>query len=1744
MRPRLPLCLLPFVGAVTIFMSFSTSEAASYSIENYLSETTHSGARYLYSFGFNLAANRPDGASDKNILFDETNTFTFIVNDNDGMIHNHPGLGTYHLYESPITLSAKGSDNVSAGNYGNIITVAGTLNIKSQYNASAPMCGISTHDWVDNSMVTVQHVPLRTWTYVSQMGFASLDGYRNSTMVVDFSANSSVETQNFVIGSKVNGTDLTVYGLYGYYGELAPTPTYVLQKDKATTGTYDLKYDTDVTPAHFTMNNLTVSGSNTRMIYSDADGRFVLGMNENNTFEISKSARFYMKSAAYVEVKASTVVDNGFLIIEGTTTPNSGGYDGGILGASKTGVHFNTVTIKNSGAMYVHLNEVAFDKALNIVQGGAAIFTGKNFVITGATTIDGYSEMGYDRSTLVLNPNSSQGIFGGKVSVTNYGVLRVEGNDIEMRGGLSIKDDGTLVMGALRLRRDSLGALVNPVNNFSVTGGISFGANARVEVSTLNQTMVNGVPLEFTFSQDVYFAIFKPIEEVTSSTFDRIPEADIPYEGNITLKNGAKLTLTAPLASVGQEIDTGADGNYEMKGIISGNGSVNLQAKSGQTRYTLSGENTYTGSTTITLGILEITNENYNGSKVVSSSLGSGNSKLVFSNNPTWYSTPGLAFSSDYNGIATWGSPAELHRDIQIGTHANGNSPATALIIAGRYNVVSDDGESMQEEAFASNVTLYGNITSLSGVTGVLVKGGDGKVTLAGSVNVGSGAVNIMDGTLALLKNGTINKAATIVFSSDDKNDNINTPMVGTLSLGANMTELANNIELDDQGRIDATATSGVFALKGNIYTVPSNMTADKRLHIFGSTATGETGLYGTVNIGAHTINYYGTGLIIAGKVIGTETVFDLSGKYATIQQPEGEYYNSLFDNAYGNADIIFDTTNASTSYENGSGKYSAFLAKVVGAKDLIKTGTNDLLLGSDFSDGLSYTGATIIENGALIMYGEGKLSTSTTLDVRRDTAEGTQGEFRINGTEQSVYRLIGNGVVNLDEGGILHVTNSHNTQQSFSGVLKGNGTLSIERVFYYSGYLKGDPEYMETNGFTGTYLIADTGTLVTRTSGVLSENAQLLMDGDNAKLQIGGTTQTIGALNSEYAGAIVDFGTTGAPDLTGLTIGKPYNQETEGVPTGTGHYKGNIIGDGYLVKQGSGTFILDGLAGTRLNYTGTTTVKEGTLYLTGANITNSEFTVEDRGTLFVDVNDGDSSINKILLSGTLEMTGTDYTFRVNHMTLDSATLKLTGEITGYDAVNGYNNGACTTLIIDGIVDFAPNSGQNLFDLTLRPGNWGRDGGTRLELFRANLTSISDVDEYFAVTNDYVFLNLEMSKEGFNANDTMITVQVDRDKKVTFTGVTGLSFASILDAVDKEYGSTGMIGGTSSSMLTDLMDRFYVMKDAKDVIALAESLSGASVYILPMAELEEHRRHVNTLRNRATSIGLRSPNEVLRDEEYNVWGLGLASQSSLSSDGNVPGYDKDTWGGMIGFDMPVSSDLAWGMSFSYTNSDISVKNGDSITLDSYFMDVFARYQQDHWSYTGIFTLGMGSGDTERRVDAGDIGGTARGSSDSVTFSLYGEAGYDILLQENWVIQPFGSVLLGNYHTDGYSESGLGDAGLKVSSMDHFVTRIGAGARGIYSFAPDSFEQVGRIEVRALVTQDLTDVSPDVSRGFINSSSGTVDAEGSGVGKTAFEIGVGAQIPVAYNVNVFADVSGEFRSEQTSVYGHIGVRVTF
>lgn len=407
--------------------------------------------------------------------------------------------------------------------------------------------------------------------------------------------------------------------------------------------------------------------------------------------------------------------------------------------------------------------------------------------------------------------------FGMSVNISSGSATAT--GDLVMNGSLNVGDLGFYKRGGGSLLLNGAGSATNAavkIEGGSVIIGISnaLGTSADLAISSGARLVVNG------FSQGF---------------------RDLVGAGGIVGSSATLATLSPNQATA-----------QTFSGVIGGAGTNdnNLAlTKGGTATLTLSGNNTYTGDTTISVGAIKIQNANALGSTAAGTTVSFG-AQLQIQGGIT---TAAEALSLSGAGISSDGALRNI----------SGNNTFTgAITLATPTRIQSDAGTLTLSGAVTSGAALLtvggAGDTAISGSIGAgaggLTKDGSGTVTLSGS-NEFSGDTTIAGGTLTVGVDGalgntgkvTVNAGGTLLLSGTSTNrinDSATITLAGgTIAFSGDATEGT----LPGTGALTLTADSVIdFGGGNNVINFGASdladWTANKVLSIYnwsGSTGGG-----------------------------------------------------------------------------------------------------------------------------------------------------------------------------------------------------------------------------------------------------------------------------------------------------------------------------------------------------------------------------------------------------------------------------------------------------------------------------------------------------------------------------------------------------------------------------------------------------------------------------------------------------------------------------------------------------------------------------------------------------------------------------------------------------------------------------------------------------------------------------------------------------------------------------------------
>ncbi|MBD6327271.1 fibronectin-binding autotransporter adhesin ShdA [Salmonella enterica subsp. enterica serovar Enteritidis] len=675
---------------------------------------------------------------------------------------------------------------------------------------------------------------------------------------------------------------------------------------------------------------------------------------------------------------------------------------------------------------------------------------------------------------------------------------------------------------------------------------------------------------------------------VKSGSDELIVTGDNTYSGGTTISGG---TLTADHAD---SLGTGAVANSgvlqvgegELENTLSGSGSL---VKTGTGELTLSGDNTYSGGTTITGGTLTADHADSLGTGAVANSgvlqVGEGELENTLSGSGSLVKTGTgeLTLSGDnsYSGGTTiiGGTLTADHAD-SLGTGAVANSGVLQV------------GEGELEN------TLSGS--------GSLVKTGTGELTLSGD-NSYSGDTTIADGTLIAanvnaLGSGNIDNSGTLMLDANGAFElaNITTHTGATTALAAGSTLDAGQLTQEDGSTLsidlgaatdDAVITADSVTLGGTLNVTGIGSVTDSW--------TPEAYTYTLIDSDSAITSDFDD-LTIAGMNREDVDFLTIDGK---VDEADNTHYD-LTASLSWYADRDNATTDAHGTFTlsdpDGSFNVAATLTDVDDTldpgsrwdgKSLTKEGAGTLILSGDND----YSGGTTINEGTLVAasttaLGTGLVDNNATLVLDVDGEVSAVGGITTHSGATTQLALgtsldLGDSALIQQDGSTLNVElNSDSVQPLITG---GSATL-------------------------GGDLVVSDASLQARASDAEFQSFKLMdmdsdISGDFTSLTMNLTDQpdyltVTGTINpadaSEYLlteGLSWNATATSATPAHGtFTLGAGDSFEVTSVlgdKTGNGDWDGKS-----LTKLGAGKLTLSG-ANT---YTGDTNVQEGTLWLSG----------------------------------------------------------------------------------------------------------------------------------------------------------------------------------------------------------------------------------------------------------------------------------------------------------------------------------------------------------------------------------------------------------------------------------------------------------------------------------------------------------------------------------------------------------------
>ena len=1188
-----------------------------------------------------------------------------------------------------------------------------------------------------------------------------------------------------------------------------------------------------------------------------------------------------------------------------------------------------------------------------------------------------------------------------------------------------------------------------------------------------------------------------------------------------------------------------------IAGSISGTGTL---TNTGVGTVTLLGNNSYSGTTTISSGTVRVGDGGTTGTlgtgNIVNNSAFTGllfnrSDSMTVANNIS--GTGSLSQGGSGTTILT-GTNSYTGTTIGAGTLQIGNGGTTGTL--GTGNVVNNVGtlafNRSDDITIANAISGNGSLSKLGTNTLVLTgsNSSTGGTTISGgTLQVGNGGTTGGIGSGATTNNGSLvfNRSNNLVVSSAISGN-------GTLTkLGAGMLELTGNSTYTGT----TTVSAGILAIGagGASGAIAGDIVNNAQLFIARNNAythSGNISGSGSMRVtDAGPITLTGNNTYTGGTTISV----------GTLQIGGGGTTGSIAGNVTNNAALRLNRSDSIT------------LAGVIsGSGTLTQAGTGTAIL----TGANTYSGLTTISAGTLQI---GAGSTTGTLGTG---SVANSGVLAFNRSNSLTYAGAVSGTGSLTQAGsgttILTGANSYSGTTTIAA-----GTLQIGNG--------------GANGTLGTGSIANSGTLAfSRSDALTVANA---ISGTGGLSKLGTNTLTLTGANTYSGSTTISGGTLeiGSGGTTGaLGSGATVNNGTlQFNRSDTMTVASSISGTGSIVQAGTGTTILTGTN----TYTGTTTVNAGRLLvgtggsLAGNIVNNAAVTFDSSSdTTYSNAISGTGSLTQSG-SGTTTLTGTN-TYSggttvsagrlvINGSIAGNVTVGSGGNLGGSGTIAGSvtNNGTLApgnsigTLTVNGSYTQAAGStyqvevnaaGQSdRINVTGAPGTATINGGT-VQVVAASgnygrsttytiLNATGGVTgTYSNVTSNFAFLTPSLS---YDANNVFLMLLLSQNAFAA--GAQTSNQRAVGTVLDQVSGSASGDFGTVINALAGL--------NTSQGPAALDAISGQQYSAFGTANLASGISFMNVVgqqmssarggfgQGKASRAALAEACEFACVAEtpgaWSTWISGLAGTGSVDGNGNSATLTFNSAGAAAGIDYRVDPRFLVGLAVGYASGNQWLNGfGGRGTTDSYQASVYASFTSGAF-YTDAL-LGYGHNDnqmTRTIVIPGLQPRTAMGRTGASQFLGQVEIGYRMPVYEATAasLTPFARLQVSNVHQAAFTENGANALNLGVAQQTTGSVRsvLGAELAGALDLG---WREKLALQLRLGWVHEYADTSRPVTASFAGAPGPSYTVYGASPQRDSAVIGLAAETSVSRGTSIYLRYDGEIAATDSSHAFSAGLRM--
>lgn len=170
---------------------------------------------------------------------------------------------------------------------------------------------------------------------------------------------------------------------------------------------------------------------------------------------------------------------------------------------------------------------------------------------------------------------------------------------------------------------------------------------------------------------------------------------------------------------------------------------------------------------------------------------------------------------------------------------------------------------------------------------------------------------------------------------------------------------------------------------------------------------------------------------------------------------------------------------------------------------------------------------------------------------------------------------------------------------------------------------------------------------------------------------------------------------------------------------------------------------------------------------------------------------------------------------------------------------------------------------------------------------------------------------------------------------------------------------------------------------------------------------------------------------------FEVWVDGFGYWGRQNAHHDFEAYKDDIYGGMIGFQAPLTRELSIGFGAGYAwTSILQNDNKNDGHIQTYDATLYAAYDSTHWFLDAAFSFDYNYYHSSRHIFFPGIDRTATSNYNGKEYTALGVSGYRWYTNDCFIITPFAGLQYSYLDVSKYREHGAGDIDLHVNAQHY------------------------------------------------------------------------------------------------------------